>query len=151
MKQLRPTVWLQLVGFGLVVVIFSVHATGPLNTNWGHGFQFIYHVDSAGLCTYPVSAGFIHVNLPLHQLVPSLSNNKIAKVGRIHNMKLGSCSSQADLCQRFDPHSCVACNLYCSVFKPLTSQESKQPKGHWKNWHRNQKLYITKVKFLNQT
>jgi hypothetical protein len=103
----------------------ETYCTAECEADWDAGFCFIDHVDSTGLCAYPVSAGFVHVNLPLQQLAPLLSKKKIAKVGRIHHMKLGSCDSKADLCQRFDSHNCVACNLNYSVFKPAITHDKQ--------------------------
>lgn len=85
-------------------------------TNWNYGFNYIDHVDGTGLCKYPTSAGFVHVDMPLRLLVLKLAEKKIRKIGQIHTMQLDSHDHKAALCKSFEYHDCVACNLYRSVF-----------------------------------
>ena len=105
------------------------YSVADYETNWNYGFNYIDHVDGAGLCKYPVSAGFVHVNIPLQQLILKLADKKIRKIGQIHSMRLDSHDRKAAICKKFEYHDCVACNLYCSVFKPtVTYSETTVPR-----------------------
>ncbi|KAF8231098.1 hypothetical protein L208DRAFT_1278787 [Tricholoma matsutake] len=99
--------------------------TSEYETDWNANLYFVDHIDSTGLCQYPTSEGFAHVHIPLQQLIPMLTNKNIHKISKIHKMQVGSHISKASMCQNFDFHNCVSCNLYVSVFQKTKTQTQK--------------------------
>ncbi|KAF8218867.1 hypothetical protein L208DRAFT_1346318, partial [Tricholoma matsutake] len=55
-----------------------------------------------------------------------LTNKNICKVSKIHKMQVSFHSSKAIMCQNFDFHNCVSCNLYVSVFQKTKTQTHTQ-------------------------
>jgi len=53
-------------------------------------------------------------------------------------MRLDSHDCKAAICKKFEYHDCVACNLYCSVFKPtVTYSETTVPRKSKENTTQN--------------
>ncbi|KAF8226515.1 hypothetical protein L208DRAFT_1499476, partial [Tricholoma matsutake] len=85
-------------------------------------FKFVDHVESTGLCSYPVHKGFVHVKMLLTELVPSLTALMTCQIEKLHKIHLGSHVTKA---LYFECHDCVACNLFTSVFEPALTAKAK--------------------------
>jgi hypothetical protein len=83
-------------------------------------YKFVGHVDSTGLCNYPISQGYIHVNVPLQQLMPLLPGPAVLSLAHIHKIPMSSHTPRKHMQTYFDHHNCISCNLYCSVFECTT-------------------------------
>jgi hypothetical protein len=96
-------------------------------------FKFVNHVDSTGLCLYPEQKGFVHVKMPLTDLVPNLTTAMTRQIAKIHNIHFGSHENKAQQAQYFDCHDCVACNLFTSVFEPVLTAKAKDQQRRQSN------------------
>jgi hypothetical protein len=97
-------------------------------------YKFVDHVDNIGLCHYPIDQGYVHVNIPLQQLIPLLSGPSVFNIARIHKIAMGSHTLRKHMQTYFDYHNCISCNLYCSVFecttvKPCILPDAPKTKG----------------------
>ncbi|KAF8235684.1 hypothetical protein L208DRAFT_1159615, partial [Tricholoma matsutake] len=97
---------------------YLVASVSPLNNQLT--YKFVDHVDSIGLHHYPIDQGYIHVNIPLQQLIPLLSGPTIFNITQIHKIAMGSHTLRKHMQTYFDHHDCISCNLYCSVFECTT-------------------------------
>ncbi|KAF8227860.1 hypothetical protein L208DRAFT_1294495 [Tricholoma matsutake] len=93
-------------------------------------FQFVDHVDSTGLCLYPVHKGFVHVKMPLIELVPNLTATMTCQIAKIHEIRLGSHVNKAQQAAHFECHDCMSCNLFTSVFAPVLTAKAKDQQCH---------------------
>ena len=93
-------------------------------------FKFIDHVDSTGRVAYPTDQNYIYADVPLPDLIPYLSLKMIFKISKLHHIDLHPrvSKSASELVSSFVGHSCVSCNLYCSVFSVVPSKAVKDRK-----------------------
>jgi hypothetical protein len=89
------------------------------------GFNYVDHVDSAGLLAYPVHENFVYANVPLQDILPHVSLRMGFKIAQLHHIYVGSHVTKSDFICYFDSHSCASCNLYSSVFSIVQSSAVK--------------------------
>ena len=102
--------------------VFSANVILPLLPNndqyidRASGFHFVDHVNDVGLLSYPLDKKFVHVDIPLQELVPHLPVNAVHKIAKIHQISISSHVPKVKLPAFFESHSCENCSLYVSIF-----------------------------------
>ena len=92
-------------------------------------FKFIDYVDSTGRVAYPTDQNYVYAEVPFPNLLPYLSLKMILRISKLHNINLNHPrASKQELISSILGHSCVSCNLYCSVFSVVASKAEKDRK-----------------------
>ena len=89
-------------------------------------FKFVDHIDSSCQVAYPISQNYIHTNIPLRNIIPYLSVQAALKIARLHHLQLGSHVPKSEICQIFEGHNCISCNLYLTVFSIVDSKAMRR-------------------------
>jgi hypothetical protein len=85
-------------------------------------FKFVNHVDSLGQVAYPITQKYVHANIPLPNILPYLTVQVALKIARLHHLQIGSHVPKSEICQYFQGHNCISCNVYITVFAIVDSK-----------------------------
>ncbi len=109
--------------------------SGPDADMSGCTFKFIKHSNAPSETRFPHEM-YIRTTTPLHHLFRMLTTTQSRIIARQHGISVKSRSTLSDLCSLASTHSCVQCNLMCTVFEIVRSRpserqaESGRPKQH---------------------
>jgi hypothetical protein len=106
----------------------GTHIVGVSDTDHDSAFKFVDYVDSTCRVACPTDKNYVYADVPLHNLIPYLSLKTILKISKLHHINLDPRVSKSELVSSFQGHSCVSCNLYCSVFSVVASKAAKDRK-----------------------
>ena len=108
----------------------GTHIVDDYDVDHQSEFKFIDHAYATGIVAYLTDQNFVYANIPLAYLAPYLSLKMGLKIAKLHHIILDSHVPKSEFISSFLDHSCVSCNLYCSVFsvvasKPATNRSCK--------------------------